>query len=268
MSYDPYDYQAEYDNFDTDPFETLGDTNWYGGGSYNLNNDGSFFTPQEYASAGTDSSGNSLLNKITGLLGGTGAKSLLNALNTGIGAWQQGQTNTQNSQQQLDYLNKMSGYSSPADFPANVDPASVRAMAQGNYKQSQGDLNAFQDDPNSHAGNAANKAQIFSLLSKKNALSGWRGNPDALSTSLASAFADSDMKWQELLMKDRDSTAMQSGLGQFYNPQNATNAMQAIAGGNQGIAPYSAGLASIINQGNYASNPDILAMLKQYGISI
>jgi len=198
MSYDPYDYQAEYDNFDTDPFDTLGDTNWYGGGSYNLNNDGSFYSPPEaFSNPYTTSGGsNDWLKKITDVLGSSGAKSLLNALNTGIGAWQQGQTNTQNSQEQMDYLNKMSGYSSPADFPANVDPASVRAMAQGNYKQSQGDLNAFQDDPNSHAGNAANKAQIFSLLSKKNALSGWRGNPDALSTSLASAFADSDMKWQ------------------------------------------------------------------------
>jgi len=162
----------------------------------------------------------------------------------------------------------MAGMSSPADFPANVDPASLRAMAQGNYKQSQADLNAFQDDPNSYAPNAANKAQIFSLLSKKNALSGWRNNPDALSVGLVSAFADSDMKWGKYLQDDRNATAAQGGLSQFYNPQNATNAMQAIAGGNQGIAPYAAGLASIANQGNYSSNPDILSILKQFGINI
>jgi hypothetical protein len=215
------------------------------------------------AAGGTKPSGN-ILNTISRILGGNGGTTdytnLLSGLLKGAGAYQQVQSNNANSQQMIDYLNASRQYQSPADFGAN--PGSLRESATNTYKSAQAALDAFNADPNSNAGNAANKAQISKVLNAQAAMHGNRNNFNYIAPALAAAYADSDIKYQNQYMKDRDSNAQYAGLSNFYKG-GETNAMaQALALGNLGNSPYYAAGQNVLSNNSYDSNPDLSAIFK------
>jgi len=208
--------------------------------------------------------GTNILDVVSRVLGGGGGStdysSIISGLLKGLGANQQVRSNNANSQQMIDYLNSIRQYQSPADFGAV--PGSTRAYATDKYTSAQQALDAFNADPNSNAGNAANKAQIAKVLNAQAAMHGNRNNFNYIAPALAAAYADSDIKYQNQYMKDRDANAGYAGLSHFYGGGDANAMAQAIALGNLGNSPYYAAGQNVLSNNSYDSNPDLSSIFK------
>lgn len=256
-----YDFNSEYNNFSQDDWSGLGNNTQYQpqqmqpmyGSDMEYNPmanytgpQGGYGSPQErgfdWAKLGSGFL-NAFGNSAQGAAQSASVPALAKLFSNFMAASQEKKSNQQMAQQIPQQVQQLRQQTSPFDNPAQVDPNSMRGLAQSGYRQSMA-------DPYSSPIVANQVAAINAQQARMDAKAGRRSNLAASTPEALAAQAKVASAYQKQL-------GDQAGAGQFMGTGGLEQLVSALKYGAQGNAPFYSALGTSLQGNNYTGNPNL-----------